>query len=406
VRELFRDLRVAARRLGTAPGFSAAVILTLALGIGANTTIFSFVHGVLLRPLSYPRPDRIVYVCETNVEQLGSWCAASPANASDWSRSSRTLKSIGLARSWPFSVKMAGKALGTRGGIATPGFFRSFQVQPVVGRTFEDPDMLPGGQHVALVSHAFWRSQLGGRAEAVGRRLDIDSEPYEVIGVLPAGFDVPNLESIDVWIPLWPERQDRRDWRGFIPFARLADGATLEQAQSEMDTLRTRLAKEHPDTNAAYGVSVQSLQERITRPVRPALLIFLGAVGLVLLIACANVANLMLARSLAQEKEQAVRLALGAHRVDLMRTTLSESLLLSLAGGCLGALLAFWGVDFFLKLAPDWFPRLQDVRVSLPVLGFTTLLSLLASVVSGLIPALHGSSVNLQDALKSSRAAS
>ncbi|HEU5182091.1 MAG TPA: ABC transporter permease [Candidatus Polarisedimenticolia bacterium] len=401
-----RDLRLAARRLAHAPGFSLAVVLTLALGMGANTTIFSFVHGVLLRPLPYPRPDRLVYVCETNVEQLGSWCAASPANASDWARRSRTLQAIGLARSWPFSVKLAGKTLGTRGGIATPGFFRAFEVKPATGRTFEEPDMLPGRQHVALVSHAFWRTHLGGEAAAVGRRLDIDSEPYEVIGVLPAGFEVQNLESIDLWIPLWPERQDKRDWRGFIPFARLADGATLDQAQSEMDTLRAQLAKEHPDTNAGWGVSVQSLGERITRPVRPALLIFLGAVGLVLLIACANVANLMLARSLAQEKEQAVRLALGANRLDLMRTMLSESLLLAAAGACVGALVAFWAVDFFLKLAPDWFPRLQDVHVSLPVLGFTILLSLLVSLLSGLIPALHGSSVSLQDALKSSRAAS
>ena len=403
--DFFRDIRFAARRLAKSPAFSLTVLLTLALGIGANTAIFSFVHGMLLRPWPYPRPDRLVHVCETNVEQLGDWCAASPANAGDWSRLSHTLESIGLARSWPLSLKVGDHVLAVRGGIATPGVFRAFGVRPAAGRLFQERDMTRGHERVALASHSFWRTHLGGASSAVGRRVDIDSESYEIVGVLPGGFDLPDLESIDLWIPLWPDRQQRRDWRGFIPFARLAGSASIEQAQSEMDILRIQLAKEYPETNAAWGISVQSVAERITRPVRPALLVFLGAVGLILLIACANVANLMLARSFTQEKEHAVRLALGASRLQLMRAMLCESLLLSLAGGLAGAMFAWWAVDLFVGLAPAWFPRLEGVRVSAPVLGFTLLLSLLTSLVAGLIPALHSSDVNLQETLKSGGAA-
>jgi len=399
--EFARDLRFAARRLAKAPGFTAAVLLTLTLGIGANTAIFSFVNGVLLRPLPYPQADRLVNVCESNAEQMGDWCAASPANAADWIRLSRTLQSIGLARSWPLGWKTGGRVVGLRGGIATPGVFRAFGVTPARGRLLEPRDMERGGERVALVSHSFWKGRLGGSDDAVGRRLEVDSDSYVVVGVLPDGFDPPDLESIDLWIPLWPERQERRDWRGFIPFARLADGASLRQAQSEMEAVSRRLAEQHPDTNKGWGISVESLPERVTRPVRPTLLVFLVAVGLVLLIACANVANLMLARSFAREREQAVRMALGATRAQMVRAPLSESLLLSLGGGAAGALLALWAVDLFVGLAPGWFPRLDGVRVTVPVLGYTALLSIVTALACGLIPALHSSGVNLQEALKS-----
>lgn len=402
--EFARDLRFAARRLSRAPGFSAAVLLTLALGIGANTAIFSFVYGVLLRPLPYPRPDRLVNVCETAPDWDGGWCPASPANAADWGRLSSTLESIGLARSWPLAWKSEGRMVGIRGGIATPGVFRALGVQPALGRLLEPRDMERGGENVALVSHSFWKGRLGGSDEALGRRLDIDSVSYEVVGVLPEGFDPPDLEEIDLWIPLWPERQERRDWRGFIPFARLADSASLAQAQSEMDAIGRRLAEQHPDTNKGWGISVESLPERITRPVRPTLLVFLAAVGLVLLIAGANVVNLMLARAFAREKELAVRMALGADRARMIQAQLSESLLLSLAGGAGGVLLALWAVDLFVRLAPAWFPRLDGVQVNAPVLGFTLLLSILTGLACGLVPALHSGGLNLYEALKATHA--
>jgi putative ABC transport system permease protein len=402
--EMFGDLRLAARRLARAPGFTAAVLVTLSLGMGANTAIFSFVQGVLLRPLPFPEPDRLVMVCETNPEQMGSWCAASPANAADWGRMSRTLESVGLARSWPFGVKTDRKIPGVRGGIATPGLFRALRVDAAAGRLLLPRDMERGNEHVAVVSHSFWKAHLGGAADAVGHTVEIDGVQYEVVGVLPEGFQVPYLESTDLWIPLWPERQERREWRGFIPFARLAEGVSLAQAQSEMDLLRAGLAKEHPETNRAWGVSVESLRERITRPVRPMLLAFLAAAGLVLLIACANVANLMLARSLAREREQAVRLALGASLRRLARGVLSESLLLSLAGGVAGGLIALWAVDLFVGLAPEWFPRLEGVRVNLPVLGFSLLLSLITAFACALAPVLSTGRMDLQDILRSGRA--
>jgi putative ABC transport system permease protein len=402
MRELIRDLRFAARRLAKAPGFTVAVLLTLAIGIGGNAAIFSFVNGILLRPLPYPRPDRLVNLCETNREQIGDWCAASPANAQDWAQRSRTLQAIGLARSWPLSLKTEGRIVGLRGGIATPGVFSAFQVKPSQGRLFESRDMRRGGERVAIVSQSFWSHRLG-RSDAVGRPIDLDGDAYQVIGVLPDGFDVPFVDEVDVWIPLWPERQDRREWRGFIPFARLADGASLQQARVEMETIRRQLAAEHPDSNAAWGISVESLHDRITRPVRPALLVFLVAVGLVLLIACANVANMMVARSLTREREHAVRLALGANRVQLIRALLSESLLLSIAGGLVGLLLALWAVDLLVGLAPGWFPRLDGVKVSLPVLGCTALLSLVSTLACGLIPALHSTQVDLMEALKTGR---
>ena len=404
--ESLNELKHAARRLTMAPGLTVAVLLTLALGIGANTAIFSFVNGVLLRPLPFPEPDRLVTVCETNVKEIGDWCAASPANAADWNRMSQTLEAVGLARSWTFNLKTEARVPNVRGGIATPEVFPSFRVKPALGRLFRAQDAQPGNEHVMLISHRLWKSQFGGSPGAVGRRVDLDSEPYEIVGVLPEGFELPYLESTDLWIPLWPERQNRRDWRGFIPFGRLKEGVSLAQAQAEMDTVRARLATEYPESNRAWGVAVESLKERITRPVRPMLLLFLGAVGLVLLIACANVANLLLVSSLAQERSHALRLALGATRARLMRAQLAECLLLSLTGGALGVLIALWAVDLFLKLAPDWFPRVDGVHVNLPVLCFTTLLCLLTSLACAVAPALHATGVNLQAALGAGRSAS
>jgi len=212
---LWQDVKYGARQLARSPGFTAVAVLTLALGIGATTAIFSFVNGVLLRPLPYPEPERVVMVCETNPERPASWCGASPANWADWARRSRTLESIGLARDWPFGIRQEGRIRGVSGGIATPGLFQAFRVLPVMGRVFEPRDIQPGNEHVAVVSHGFWQSSLGGVSDVVGKSVEIDAQPYEIVGVLPATFRVPSLEHVEVWIPLWPERLDWRDWRGF-----------------------------------------------------------------------------------------------------------------------------------------------------------------------------------------------
>jgi putative ABC transport system permease protein len=401
--EATRDLRYACRQLLRSPGFAAVVILTLALGISAATSIFSFANGVLLRPLPFPEPDRIVMVCETHAERPADWCGASPANWADWSRTSRTLQTLGLAREWPFGMRREGRSRGVRGGIATPGLFQVFRAQPVLGRLFAPEDIQAGREQVLIVSHAFWQTWLGGKPDALGQTVELDGQAYRVVGVLPAGFEVPQVERVDVWIPLWPERLTMRGWRGFRSFARLQPGASLEQARAEMAALREQLAGEYPETNAGWGVVVDSLHDRTVRSVRPALLMFLAAVFLVLLIACANVANLFLARGASREREFAVRLALGASRGRLVRQLLIESLLYALGGGALGVLLATWAVALFSALAPAWLPRLEEVRMDGVVLAFALGVSVLSSVLFGLVPALKASDLNVSETLREGR---
>lgn len=401
--DLFADLKFSARRLFKSPGLSLVVMATLAIGVGANSAIFSFVNGVLLRPLPFPESNRLVMICETNQERMGDWCGASPGNMTDWVRMSRSLDSAGLARSWPMSVRMDSKAVGVQGGIATPDVFKVMRIAPAAGRLMQKEDLLAGREHVVLISHKFWTEHLGNRPDAVGQRLLVDGKNYEIIGILPAGFEMPYLPGVEMWIPLWPERQGWRHWRGFIPFGRLADGASVEAANAEMQTIRAQLAKEYPEENSPFGAAVESLKGRIVAPVRPALLVFMGAVGLVLLIACANVANLLLARAFSQEKERAVRLALGASRMRLLRLALADGLLLSLAGGALGILLAVWIVDLFLALAPGSFPRLDGVHVNAPVMAFTLLVSIFTGVFCGLLPGLAARDANLQDVLRAGR---
>lgn len=401
--EFIRDARYCARRLSKAPGFSIIIVATLAIGVGANTAIFSFVNGVLLRPLPFPQPSQLVMICETNVERMGNWCGASPANMRDWARLSRSLESAGLARSWPFGIRIENKTVGANGGIATPDVFKVFRVQPAAGRLLQKEDLLAGRENVTLISYKFWMAKLGGRADAVGQRLLIDGKNYEIVGILPANFEIPDLEFVELWIPLWPQRQDRREWRGFMPFGRLADGVSVAAANAEMQTIRAQLAKEYPEPNAPYGISVESLKGRIVASVETALLVFMFAVGAVLLIACANIANLLLARASTQQKERAVCLALGASRGRLVRLALTESLLLSFAGGALGILLATWMVDLFLGLAPASLPRLDGVGVNASALLFTLLASTLTGILCGLLPALSVGDANLQEALRSGR---
>lgn len=405
INSLWRDLRFGLRGLVRQPGFTAVSVLTLTLGVGATTSIFSFVHGVLLRPLPYPEPDRIVMVCETSPERPAGWCGASPANWADWTRSSRTMEALGLARDWPFGIRRDGRSRGVSGGIATPGLFQVFTVAPAAGRVFEPADIQPGGDAVAVVSHSFWRSWLGGDADAVGRRLEIDGREHEIVGVLPFGFEVPNLEHVEVWIPLWPERLGERwrGWRGLMSFGRLRGGVSLEEARVEFAALREQLAGDFPEANAAWGVVVDSLHDRTVRAVRPALQAFLAAGLLVLLIACVNIANLLLARGSAREREFAVRMALGAGGARLARQLLTESLLVSAAGGAAGALLAYWAVDLFTALAPGWFPRLAEVRVDPAVLVFAVGISVAASLVFSLAPMLQALRLDLNESLREGR---
>jgi putative ABC transport system permease protein len=399
------DFRFAFRQILRTPTFTLLVILTLALGVGANVAIFSFVRGVLLRPLPYPEPGQLVLACETHPERPAGWCGASPANLADWSRTAKSFDSMALARDWPFSAKFEGKAIPVYGGVATADLFRVLRTQPAAGRLFMPRDMEPGNTHVAVISHAFWTKRLGGKPDVVGKSFSLDAADYQVIGLLPPDFEVPRHEGIDLWIPLWHERQSFRGWRGFFPLGRLADGVTLEQARAEMAAVHANLKGAYPEDNAAWGLSVVPLHEWTVRRVHDALLIFLAAVGLVLLVACANVANLLLARGSTREREVAVRLAMGAGRRGVLQQLFAESVLLALTGSLAGTLLAVWLVDLFCALAPGWFPRLDLVRMDGSVFLFGLALAGVTSILFGLIPALHGSDLNPIESLRGARSA-
>ncbi len=394
------DAKHAFRALMKRPLFTGVAVLTLAVGIGANTAIFSVVRGVLLRPLPFERSGELVRICETN-PQVGDYCIASPPNVMDWRAESRTLSEIGLGRDWPFHLRVAGEQAMVSGGLATAGFFRALRVKPALGRLIEPEDVVPG-RHVVVLDHRLWVDRFGSDPDIVGRRVELDTEPFTVVGVLPAGFEVPGLEYVRLWRPLHfdPRDEKNRDWRGFQVIGRMADGVTLTQTRSELETIRARLAAEHPATNEGWGIRVESLRDSMVASVRPALMVFTGAVALVLLVVCANLANLLLARSLARRPEMAVRAAMGGTRRRLAGEVLMEGALLSLMGGAAGVLLAVWGVDAMLALVPGGMPRAENVAVDGPVLAFALGLSLLTTVVFATLPALRGARVELAEALK------
>jgi len=397
------DLRHTLRTLRRNPGFAAVTILTIALGVGGSTAIFSFIRGILLRPLPYPDEDRLVMVCETSPEMLGEGCAASPGNVADWARRSRTIDILGLARDWSFMILRNGKRESVTGGVVATSLFQVFGVRPERGRLLLPDDSEPGRESVAVVSHGFWQGRMGGAGDVIGHRLRVDAEDRTIVGVLPPGFEVPGLSGVEMWIPIWPERRDWRWWRGFRPFGHLAPHVTLPQAQSEMETLRAEMEPLDPNANRGWGVNVDSLRDRTVRSVRPALLLFLSAFGLVLLIACANVANLVLAQASSRQKEFVLRAALGARPRRLVQQILVESLVIALLGGGLGWMAAGWATDTLLALAPGDIPRLGDVRMDGAVLAFSLVLTVATSLLFGLVPAWQASRPALHEALKEGR---
>ncbi len=401
MKDLFSDFWYSLRRLRNHPGFTAVAVVTLALGIGANTAIFSVVHSILLRPLPVSEPDRLVNLCEVNPAVAG-FCVAAPPNVEDWSRHSHRFDGFGIARGWPHILRTDEGAEGLAGGLATPGFFAVLRFSPLLGRLFVPDDLPPGNHRVVVLSHALWMNRFGGDRDIVGRSLTLDDENYTVVGVFEAQARVPQMEGIELWTPLHfdPRDEEHRAWRGFKALGRLRANVSVEEAQTEMDTLARRLAVEYPETNAGWDVEVVPLHERVVAPARRALLVFLAAVGCVLLIGCANVANLLLARGAGRRRELAVRTALGAGRLRLMRLLLSESLLLSSLGAAAGLLLAWWAVEAFVALAPSGIPRLDEVAVDGRMLAWAVILSLLTSMLSGLVPSLQAAMLEPNQAIK------
>jgi putative ABC transport system permease protein len=393
------DIRYALRMMRRSPGFSAIAIAALALGIGANAAIFSVVNAVLLRPLPYRQPESLVRVFENNRQRNEPRYSVAPANFVDWRDQNQVFE--GIAAIDPFSslnLTGRGEPLRIQGVRVSASLFPLLGIHAVVGRTFRPEEDQPGRNRVVLLAHGLWQRQFGADPKIVGQTLTLNDVAYTVIGVLPAGFQYPAKE-FELFVPLALDAREAAQ-RGTHPLqvvARLKAGVTLGQAQTEMDAIATRLEQQYADMNFGKRVTVVPLQEQIVGEVRTALRVLLGAVVLVLLIACSNVANLLLARALARQKELAVRAALGAGRFRLVRQLLMESLLLAGFGCAAGLVLARLGIDVLVNAA---LPRAHEVNMDGHVLGFTIAVSVLTGLIFGLAPALASWNVDLNHALK------
>ena len=386
---LLRDLRFASRTLARTSSFTAAVIATIGLAVGATTAMVAVVDGVLLRPLPFSGSADVVALCEANAAS-GERCGASPVNVADWERASEALERAGVARTESFIARSGGEAWGVRGGIASPGFLEVLRLGPIAGRLIEERDMARGANRVALVSHRYWRERLGGDRSVVGRPITLDDEPFTVIGVLPADAYLPGgLAEVDVWKPLTAsvDNVGNRAWRGFTAIGRRGNGVSAGALAAELETIRSQLEAGYPEANKGWSLRIVGLREHQVNRVRGMLWIFLGAVAIVLLIGCANVASLLLVRAAGRRGEFAVRAALGAGRWRLTQQLITESLVLSAAGGAVGVLLATWATDAFVALAPGSIPRLAEVAVDGRVVLFAFALSAATAVVFSIAPA-------------------
>jgi predicted permease len=394
---VFHDVRYGFRMLLKHRGFAFISILALSLGIGANTAIFSVVNAVLFRPLPYKDPSRLVTILHEGGKPVA------PANFLDWKAQNQVFESMAAAQVWDPTLTGKDRPEQLHALQLTADMFSVLGVSPIAGRTFNAGEDQPGNEHVVVLSHRFWQRMFNGDRGVVGQRLTLDGEGYTIIGVMPQDFQFAPFWATraEVWTPLnlAPRMSDRRG-QSLRVFARLKPGATREQAQSEMDAITGRLEQDYPKENKGLGTSVDSLHEKVVGKSRAALLILFGAVGFVLLIACANVANLMMARATARRKEIAVRAALGAGRLRIARQLLTESVMLSLAGGVVGLLLAVWGIEALTRLGPDNLPRMKDIGLDYYVLGFTLGLSVLTGIVFGLAPVLQTTRVDLNETLK------
>jgi predicted permease len=389
------DGRLAIRRLRHSLGYSISAILLLTLGIGATTALFSAVRGVLLRPLPFPEPDRLVRLCEVHPSVQG-FCIASPYSVREWARQSRTLKAVGLARDWSYSMRRdRGARESVAAGWATPGLFTALAITPAIGRLFREEDVGPGANRTVVLTDAFWRTEFAADPGVVGRRLELDGQSHEVLGVLRPGDRVPGLASPKFWVPLPIDaaEESNRRWRGFEVIGRMAKGAEVGAVRAELGRLELELGTALPESHAGWRVTAAALREDVVGGVRGRLLTFAGATIVLLLIACANVAGLMIARGTARERELAVCAALGSGRSRLVRVVLVESLLLGIAGGILGLWLGAMGTSLFVALAPRGIPRLDEIRLDSTVLAFTLVTTLATVMLFGLFPAFRAGAV-------------
>jgi putative ABC transport system permease protein len=399
---MLRDFSVALRSLLRSPGFTVAAVLCLALAIGANTAIFSVIDAVLLRPLPYAQPDRLVMLWERSRERPEGHNVVSPANFRDWRSEMKAVADAAAIVETRSTMTGLGDPVQLPIEAVTASFFRVLGVAPAIGRAFTDADDVPNAASVVVVSDGFWRQRLGADPDALGRTITLGGSPAEIVGVMPPGFTMPG-SSAALWVPLGldPSRNYRLGSGRFLTvIGRLAPDATVAQADAELRTIAKRLEDTYQDFNAGWTATVVSLQDQVVGGTRRTLLVLAGVVAFVLLIACANVANLALARAAARQREIAVRAALGASRWQVMRAQLAESLLVAGMGGALGMLLALWGTTALVAAAPSSLPRAAEIGVDERTLLFTTLLSLLTGVFFGLAPALQSAREDLQSTLK------
>jgi putative ABC transport system permease protein len=381
------------------PGFTLVAALTLALGIGANSAIFSVVNAVLLRPLQFKEPQRLVRIWEKLPQ--GGTGSVSPPNLKDWREQNDVLAGIAAYSTINFNLQNQESPERVPGAIVSADFFEVLGMAPILGRTLRAGEDQLGAHRVVVLSHQLWQRNYGGDPRIVGNQIQVNGENFTVVGVMGPTFMFPS-KLTGLWTPLTltPERTANRGSHFLNAIARLKPGVSLEQAQQQMSAIARRIEQQYPENQTGRGILLGALQEVMVRNVRPALLVLLSAVGFVLLIACTNVANLLLARATARRREIGIRLALGAGRFRLMRQFLTESLLLSILGGALGLLLAKWGVNVLVAMAADSLPRASEVGLDARVIGFTLLLSLLTGVIFGLAPAIQSSKVDVQTTLK------
>jgi predicted permease len=399
MQNFWQDLRHGARSIAKNPGFALLAILALALGIGANTAIFSVVNSVLLRPLGYADPSRLVVILHE-----GKF-PASPADYLDWRKQSRSFEQLAAAQLWGATLTGIEHAEELAGMQVSANLFDTLGVPAVRGRTFDASEDQPASKHVAVLSYQLWQRRFGGDPGIIGRQIALNGEKYTVTGVMPESFRFAPFwaTNTEIWTPLvLDKRLHDRGGRSLRIFARLRTGVALKQAQSEIDVICHRLAEQYPETNTNMTAQVVPLQEKVVANIRPTLLVLLGTVGFVLLIACTNVANLMLVRANGRTKETAVRLALGSSRWRLIQQSLLESLMLSAAGAAIAVWIARWGVTGLIASLPAGsLPRLEEVGIDKTALAFTVLIAVATGIFCGIAPALRAFRTELQEALKS-----